>query len=174
MGGINYSKYKDSLLRRITISKNGCWIFTGVKDESGYGRILVGSRKDGSRRSDRAHRVSYRIFRGNIGNLCVLHSCDNPACINPEHLFLGTKLDNSNDKINKNRHPNVAGAKNPNASHCMKEIMEIREKYASGLYSFAKLAKMYNYKGCSSIFNIVHKTHWQPLPAVPQERGETK
>ena len=75
-----------------------CWLWTGSTVLDGYGVI-----HDGKNRG--AHRVSWQIHHGPIPNgMCVLHHCDNPPCVRPEHLFLGTKRDNALDSINKGRH----------------------------------------------------------------------
>lgn len=88
----------DYLVKKDNI--NGCWEWCGSKDEKGYGLIPVGGNK-----SMRAHRYSYRLFNGSIKKgLHVLHKCDNPTCVNPKHLFLGTNNDNIQDKVSKNRH----------------------------------------------------------------------
>lgn len=76
-----------------------CWLWRGIiNPQTGYGqthRLLGGS----------AHRASWRIHRGEIPKgLCVLHRCDNPPCVNPDHLFLGTMRDNTQDAIAKGRH----------------------------------------------------------------------
>lgn len=74
-------------------SSNGCWEWTGATWD-GYGEFwLAGT-------SRRAHRVSYRMYVGNIPNdMCVLHKCNNRRCVNPEHLYLGSKQDNAQDAI---------------------------------------------------------------------------
>lgn len=83
----------------------GCWIWTKTKikgrykSNSGYGVMGVG------RSICRAHRVSYKLFFGNFKKeLDVLHRCDNPSCVNPNHLFLGTDEDNQRDRVAKGRH----------------------------------------------------------------------
>ena len=76
---------------------SGCWIWMGSIHPEGYGRFGVGNITLG------AHRVSYRLHRGEIGNMSVCHSCDVPSCVNPDHLFLGTNLDNIKDKQEKGR-----------------------------------------------------------------------
>jgi HNH endonuclease len=78
-----------------------CWLWSGSTNKKGYGRITLGSRAAGV---ERAHRVSWLLFRGEIPDgLCVLHRCDNPPCVNPSHLFLGTKRDNTADMVSKGR-----------------------------------------------------------------------
>ena len=79
---------------------HGCWEWTGSRHPKGYGQI---NRGDG--RPEKAHRISWMKFRGPIpAGLHVLHRCDNPACVNPDHLFLGTNGDNMHDKQVKGRH----------------------------------------------------------------------
>jgi hypothetical protein len=78
-----------------------CWIWTGYCNPSGYGEIQRGRRGEGA---ERASRISWEIHFGSIPEeMCVLHRCDNPPCVNPEHLFLGTRADNNHDMINKGR-----------------------------------------------------------------------
>ncbi len=91
------SHAKDRLMKRV-ISVNGCLEWTGGKDKDGYGTCGMGY---GAQRS---HRASYIAFKGKIPEgLLVCHHCDNPPCINPEHLFLGTVKDNALDARDKNR-----------------------------------------------------------------------
>lgn len=86
---------------------NKCWEWTGTKNKK-YGLFwLNGSMK-------RAHRVSYEMHCGPITDVdCVLHSCDNPSCVNPQHLFLGSQLDNMQDMIKKGRANKVYGENHP-------------------------------------------------------------
>lgn len=84
----------------------GCWLWTRFTDKDGYGFINTCTIKYKSN-STRAHRLSYSLFKGAIPKgMCVLHKCDQPSCVNPEHLFLGTHRDNQWDKVHKGRHHN--------------------------------------------------------------------
>jgi hypothetical protein len=84
-------------------TSTGCWEWTGGTTRGDYGviRKKVGHKKY---KSIRAHRLSYELYKGSIGELNVCHTCDNPKCVNPEHLFLGTVKDNVQDKMSKGRH----------------------------------------------------------------------
>ncbi len=78
--------------------QTGCYLWTGKKNKNGYGRIKVNGKEQA------AHRVSYAIANGAIPDgMCVLHRCDTPACVNPEHLFAGTVIDNLRDMHAKGR-----------------------------------------------------------------------
>lgn len=90
---------EQRLLEKIEINPvSGCWEFTGFKNKKGYGSIWH------VENMDEAHRVSYTVFVAPIPEgIFVLHRCDNPPCINPEHLFLGTHLDNMADMRAKGR-----------------------------------------------------------------------
>lgn len=80
-----------------------------------------------------AHRLSYIAFIGPIPDgMCVLHRCDRPACINPEHLWLGTDADNMRDKCEKGRHRCGAGESHGMAKLTDADVSAIRSKYATG------------------------------------------
>jgi len=79
------------------VKQNSCWIWQGARDRSGYGRFNAFG-------TSKAHRVSYQIYRkAPQRNLLVCHRCDNPPCVNPDHLFMGTSKDNAQDSVRKGR-----------------------------------------------------------------------
>ena len=105
---------------------NGCWEWIGGKNNIGYGMF-----RDGDKMRT-AHRVSYELFNNTKipKYMCVCHTCDNPLCINPNHLWLGTRQDNYKDMVNKGRNNNWArgqarlGKKAPTTQcpHCNRHI----------------------------------------------------
>lgn len=103
----------------------GCWLWTASLTRGGYGQF----KSFPGYRAGRAHIVSYVIHKGDIPEgMCVLHSCDNPKCVNPEHLWLGTLKDNSQDMMRKSRHVPVRlkGVSNPNVKLTEEQVNEIR------------------------------------------------
>jgi hypothetical protein len=88
----------DSFLRKITKAPSGCWEWDGARNGQGYGTFWLRGR------SRFAHRFSYELFNGPIPDgLHILHSCDNPPCVNPKHLRAGTHLENMREARERNR-----------------------------------------------------------------------
>ena len=116
---------KDRFFKKV-IKTDGCWLFEGCIDSSGYGRCFKGSNFG----ENFAHRVSWTIFFGEIPiELKVLHKCDVRNCVNPEHLFLGTQKENVHDMIKKGRrgdHGASLGEKNSMSKLTNKDIILIR------------------------------------------------
>ena len=111
----------ERLWSRVETTDN-CWLWTGSRNARGYGQL---AQPGGAARPLLAHRVSWEIAHGPIPDgLFVLHACDNPPCVRPSHLFLGTNLDNSHDMLRKDR----GCRKLTNA-----QVQEVRELIASGI-----------------------------------------
>ena len=100
-----------------------CWEWDLYKQEDGYGVIKANGK------AQLAHRVSYEAFKGSPEDMHVCHTCDNPGCVNPEHLFLGTNQDNVTDKMNKGRHRSGGPAKSGDkrAKLTSEDVLAIRQ-----------------------------------------------
>ena len=151
---MNDIKLVQRLLKNSTLDPTtSCWIWNKSITKWGYGSINVGGK------IELAHRVSYRTLNTPFDpQLCVCHACDNPACINPEHLWIGTNLDNVKDKVKKGRQGRAyknRGQDSPQAKLSDNEILEIR---ASTLSQTA-LAKQYHTTQ-SNISQIVNRVRW--------------
>lgn len=138
--------YKHKLLSRIE-NVEDCWIWLGSINQDGYGNIWV------DKKPWRTHRLSYFIHKGEIQKgLCVCHKCDKPACINPEHLWLGTHIDNMKDMVTKKR--TLYAEQRPNNKIPSWVRPEIVKKYLSGITQL-QLAKEYNCHA-SAIYNAIN------------------
>lgn len=137
-----------------------CWLWKGSRLKAGYGQIGSGGKYG---RPFLAHRVSWEIHFGPIPEgLCVLHHCDNPPCVNPYHLFLGTHADNAHDREIKGRGNCAFGESAGAAKLTANEVIQIRETYAKGDILKKDLAKQYPV--CAGqIGNIIRGKKWKHL-----------
>jgi HNH endonuclease len=101
-------------------SPDECWPWTARVNQCGYGTFKIGTK------NWLAHRVVYSILVGPLGKFCVCHSCDNPGCCNPNHLWLGTPFDNARDRVLKNRTFIAKGELNGNSKLDASDVIAIR------------------------------------------------
>lgn len=149
---------EEKLLRTRLITESGCWEWTGKSKVRGYGRIQVNKKKR------RVHRVAYELWIGPIPvGHGVLHSCDNPPCFNPEHLFTGTQLTNIQDSTSKGRGNRVVlkGANHGNAKLSVDEVLSIRALYTSGR-SKRSLGREFGVSD-TQIRKIVNRIFWTEI-----------
>jgi hypothetical protein len=133
-----------------------CWEWTGGRYLAGYGFL-----PDYPNGKLMAHRLSYEIHFGPISDgLHVLHKCDNPPCVNPNHLFLGTHQDNMADKVAKSRH--VFGGRVAQARLSDSQVIEMRKLYKMG-WTQTRLAAHFAVSQ-SLVSDIVRHLVWKHLP----------
>jgi hypothetical protein len=136
---------------------SGCWLWLSGINNKGYGIREVGGRRK------LAHRISYEMFCGEIPDgLCVLHRCDTPLCINPRHLLLGTKLENTRDMDAKGRRVNTPqlGSKHGMAKLTEADVIAIRN---DPRMPQSLIAKDYGVTK-EMIYNIKKRRNWKHLP----------
>lgn len=143
-----------SRFNRYILKTDSCWNWTGTLAKVGYpvlnvnGTLVYG------------HRIAYFLKDRNFDqSMCVLHSCDNRKCVNPSHLFLGTRQDNMQDKVSKNRQS--FGEMN---THTLTEqdIIEIKQKYATGKYTQRRLGVAYRVNQ-SEISRVLAGYRWRHM-----------
>lgn len=101
-----------------------CWLWTGQLSKDGYGIINIKKLKSGRL----AHRISWKLHNNDLEkDICVLHKCDIRKCVNPDHLFLGSRFDNTIDMISKNRGNQVKGEDVGGAKLTSEQVLEIRK-----------------------------------------------
>lgn len=134
---------------------DSCWNWTGPLSANGYGRTYpLGKHKY-------AHRFAWEITNGEIPDgLLVCHHCDNRACCNPAHLFLGTNNDNLQDMYQKGRHRTVKGEDSGRHKLTAAQVAEIRARYKAGGVLQRDLAKEMGVKPMQ-ISRIVNRKQWK-------------
>jgi hypothetical protein len=141
------------------LGEKDCWEWKASRDELGYGFFRAKSGKS----MVKAHRWCWIITNGDPGSLHVLHRCDNPPCVNPNHLFLGDHQDNMQDRNEKGRttrgrpvaHGNASGARKVD----LEQVREIRRRYAAGGSTQASLGTEFGISQ-TEVGRIVRRDRW--------------
>ena len=174
--------FEERFWQKVVVADDpdGCWGWTASFRRGGYGQLSA--RNPQSRpRVVTASRASYEIHFGPVPHgMLVLHSCDNPACTNPRHLFLGTSADNSKDMVAKGRYVHgrrlqfprghvywstrnrdkiARGTRHGNSKLTDAVIREIRDLYAMGGITYDEIAARFNISG-SAVCLIVKRKRW--------------
>ena len=136
---------------------NDCILWRGGKGSDGYGLTKVNGK------TVRAHRDAYIKYRGHIPDgMYVLHKCDVPLCVNPDHLFLGTHQDNSDDMVSKNRQSRLKGEDHGRSILKEKDIPHIKCLIEEGRYTYDEIAAIFNCSK-STISDIKNRRSWRHL-----------
>jgi hypothetical protein len=148
------------------VDKSGeCWEWTGYLNPTEYGQIKWNGKAVASHRYSYVlhHPLTIDLLEGHR-EIFVCHRCDNPRCVNPAHLFLGSCADNNKDRAAKGRNnsPKQKGEKNGNSKLTETQVREIRNKYANGGISYQQLAIEYGVDK-SSIGLIIRRETWSHL-----------
>jgi len=153
---------KERLMAKVDKSQDplGCWVWRGGKASAGYGHI----RSRGT--IIQTHRLSWELMNGPIPEgMYVCHRCDNPPCVNPDHLFLGTGADNVNDKMAKGRYRKGApcrGESNNKAKLTTAQVLQIRKEYQPRVVIMTHLASRFGV--CrDTIRKILNRKLWSHI-----------
>ena len=131
----------------ITIS--GCFEWLMSKDRDGYGKCSTQS----------YDQFAHRVVAGSPDGV-VMHTCDNPSCINPYHLRIGTQLNNVEDCISKGVFKSNSGEDNPRSVLNWNTVDKIRSMYSTGVWSYSSLAGYFGV-GKSTVSNIIKENTWR-------------
>ena len=134
----------NTLLKRFmdkVLISDGCWEWTASRDHNGYGKLNIGNR-----RHEKASRIAYRLFCGRIpiGKM-ALHHCDNPGCVNPSHLYLGTQKENAHDRNVRGR--TSVGSKHPGAILSESDVVALRATRDKTDLSFKVIGRYFGVSG---------------------------
>ena len=151
--------YDQSILNRFwsKVKKaDGCWEWQAGTNTYGYGTFNL------NKKTRSAHRVSWAISRGPISEgMCILHHCDNPACVRLDHLFIGTHSDNNNDSVAKGRWGDRGGENHGNSKLVENDVYEIRRLRSLGVTQ-PLLAKMWKISR-PHVSLIVRRKTWRNI-----------
>jgi len=140
----------ELFLEKVDKTEN-CWIWLAHRNNKGYGVINISGVK-------LAHRISWEIYVGNIPKgMVVMHKCDNPICVRPEHLGLGTQIDNLKDMYRKGRA--ALKERRTQSKLTMKIASKIRVAYKSGHFTQRRLAKVFHISQ-AIVCDVINNKRW--------------
>jgi len=150
---------KDRFMRKVRLLDSGCWEWIGGRKEVGYGSFMLIPTRGVRGRFVGAHVASHVLFVGPVPKgMCVCHKCDYTHCVNPDHLFIGTRKENLKDAMEKGR---MAHGENSGTSKFKtKTILKIRDLFDSGKYNKAQLARKFNMSR-RNVRAIVNRETWK-------------
>lgn len=152
----------DVFWSKVRKTKTGCWEWIGSRDRSGYGQLSM------IRTETRAHRFSMSLHLGRMlkEGEWVLHHCDNPPCVRPDHLFLGTNKDNMRDMTRKGRKPK--GEKAWASKLTNEEVKQIASLYQSGKWTYLELANKFDV--CLNTIGFIIKAEkWNDVTRIKRK-----
>lgn len=150
---MNVEVLRPKILDNHVVAESGCWEWTRARHTQGYGITWDGIKVR------RAHRASFAVFKGEIPDgMLVCHSCDNPCCVNPDHLWLGTPGENSRDKVSKGRGVSLRGSRQNGAKLSSLDVRSIRALLGAGVRASA-VALAFGVSG-SSVTMIGKRKRW--------------
>jgi hypothetical protein len=131
-----------------------CWPWIGAKGTAGYGHIKIGNR------NRPAHRIAVELTGGRAvsDGAVVRHSCDNPPCVNPAHLIVGTQLENIADRDTRGR--GTRGERSPTAKLTAEQVRAIRATHAAGGYTLREIAAQFDVTH-ATVVRIVNGQAWR-------------
>jgi hypothetical protein len=147
------------MLAHVPINLGPCWMWCGCRMKQGHGQFYLEPKV-----KILAHRFSYKFYFGNITDEReVCHKCDNPPCVSPLHLFIGTHAENMQDARNKNRMKMMflPGELSPKAKLTWEQVGEIRSLHATKRYTQKELGAMFGLEH-SGIGRIIRGEYWKP------------
>jgi transposase len=142
-----------------------CWEWQGALSQGGYGKIKINGKHW------RAHRYAYKLAASEPGERIVCHHCDNPSCVNPNHLYAGSHKDNAEDRVDRGRQ--ARGEEHKVSKLSREQVLHARALYRGYEKTFVELAEMFGVT-YEAIQYAVRGQTWKHLPGAIPFKGSRK